>query len=552
MKNISFYRKDTKTKSKFFLFYLLILLAFSVKSFAQKPLNPPIASPPKDKIELLGGADSLVGLSGGDLNLRKIYGKEVTFRHKGAIMKCDLAIQDVLANTLQAFGRVKILQGDTLTLTGDTLYYDGRTRFARVFGKKVVLNDRKSTLTTTKIEYDIPKNSAYYPVHGELIDKESTLKSERGYYNTRTKISNFKESVEIINPKYTVCSDSLMYNGRTKIATFKAPTVIHSKDGDLITDAGTYNTVTEESHFRGRSRIENEQYTLVGDTLNFNNATESGIARGNVEMLSKKDKVILNGNVGIREGAKGFTKIYGKALMRRINETDTLFLSADTLYSYEAPAEIKIKGDTSKPKERKLRKLIAEHNVKVFKSDMQSKCDSLLYNLQDSTIHFYKKPILWSGKNQLEADTIHAEMKNNKLQRMYLRVKSFVIAQDTSMNFNQIKGRKITALFDKDSKIENVIVEGNGESIYSALDDKNKLIGVNRVECSRMNLKFVESKVNRIQFTGKPDARLVPPKEITPTEQALEGFNWRVAEKPTRDEVLGKKIAISKLERPKS
>ena len=470
----------------------LLLLSFA--TFAQKPLNPPPPPPSTSRINLLS-ADSLVGVNQLPFYTRQFLGN-VSFQHRGAILYCQSATQNETSNTLEAFGKIKIVQGDTLTITGDTLYYDGNTRFARVLGKKVVLTDRKVKLTTRVVEYDIQRNRAYYPVRGEIVQDSSILRSEKGYYNTRSKIFNYKENVEIINPKYTITSDSLQYNARTKMAFFKAPTLIKSKDGDIVANAGsTYNTESQQSNFKGRSKIINEDYTLTGDTLNFDQKTESGIAKGNVELISIKDKVILNGKVGVRDGKTGLTKILGNALMRNTADRDTLYLSADTLYAYERKDSITAKKDTIRQVKAennvaKLEKLIAFGHVKVYRSDMQSRCDSLLYDLKDSVIHFFTKPIIWSVQNQSEADTIHVYMKNKRVSRMYMINSGFVIAKDTAQNYNQIKGRKITALFNTQTRIESVVVEGNGESIYYALDGKNKLIGVNRVECSKMNMKF--------------------------------------------------------------
>jgi lipopolysaccharide assembly outer membrane protein LptD (OstA) len=529
------------------------LLLISFFSFAQKPLNPPPPPPSGSRINLLS-ADSLVGVNQSPYYTRQFLGN-VSFQHRGAILYCQSATQNETSNTLEAFGKIRIIQGDTLTITGDTLYYDGNTRFARVLGKKVVLTDKKVTLTTRVVEYDIQKNRAYYPVRGLIVQDSSVLKSEKGFYNTRSKIFNYKENVEITNPKYTIKSDSLQYNAQTKLALFKAPTLIKSKDGDIVANAGsTYNTQTQQSNFKGRSKIVNEDYTLTGDTLNFDQKTESGFAKGNVELVSKKDKIILNGKVGIRDGKTGFTKIMGNALMRSTAERDTLYLSADVLYAFERKDSLVAKYDTlnqskkeNKSNAAKMEKLQAFGHVKIYRSDIQSRCDSLIYDLKDSVIHFYSKPIIWSEKNQSEADTIHVQMKNNKLSRMNLINNGFVIAKDTALNFNQIKGRKITVSFNSETRIETVMVEGNGESIYYALDEKNKLIGVNRVECSKMNMKFKENQVSRISFLGRPDAKLVPPAELTNDGNRLDGFEWREKDKPTKVEILGLTLKNEKI-----
>ena len=83
-----------------------------------------------------------------------------------------------------------------------------------------------------------------------------------------------------------------------------------------------------------------------------------------------------------------------------------------------------------------------------------------------------------------------------------------------------------------------MIVDGNGESAYYAIDDKEKNIGLNRVECGKMNLVFVDNRVQRIAFVGKPDGRLIPPSKIKPAERELEGFSWRIKEKPTQKKAM--------------
>ena len=525
------------------LLIALLSLLGTIVAYAQKPLNPPAPTAPKSRINLLH-ADSLILSKQEPSDTREFMGN-VSFQHKGAILYCDMATQYESTNTLEAFGNIRIVQGDTLTVTGDSLFYDGNTRFAKVLGRKVVLTDSKVKLTTRIIEYDMPRNRAYYPVWGVIVQDSSTLTSQKGYYNTRSKVFNYKENVRIENPKYTITTDSLQYNARTKMALFKAPTLIKSKDGDIIANSGsTYNTQTQQSNLKGRSKVVNEEYTLVGDTLQFDQKTESGVARGNVELVSKKDKVILTGNRADRNGQTGFTKITGNAIMRNGSERDTLYLRADTLYAYEVVDKAaKARKDTAQ-REKKMEKLIASGNVLVFRPDIQSRSDSLLYDLKDSVIHFFTKPILWNPQNQSEADTIHVYMKNGKVNKMFLVNQGFVIAQDTSQNYNQVKGRKIAALFNNETRLDQVIVEGNGQSIYYALDDRNKLIGVNHVECSKMNIRFRENQVKRITFVGKPDAKLVPPKELTNSANRLDGFNWRESERPTKAQVLGKKEAI--------
>jgi lipopolysaccharide export system protein LptA len=171
---------------------------------------------------------------------------------------------------------------------------------------------------------------------------------------------------------------------------------------------------------------------------------------------------------------------------------------------------------------------------------MQGAADSMAYMMQDSMIFFYHNPILWSDGNQIVADTIFMEMKNGKVDKLNMRTKAFTINQDTVKNFNQIKGRNMTA-YMKNDKMDKVLVEGNGESIYFAIDDNTfDLIGMNKVLCSSMKIQFLDGEMNDISFYQAPEGKFIPPHEIEEPETRLKDFNWQIARKPSLIDVLGK------------
>ena len=586
-----------QTTLKCLILSLFFLFLYG-KTNAQKPLNPIQDNGPKSKIELMR-ADSLVGEN--SLTRTQTFLGNVIFLHRGVRLGCDKAVHNLSSNFIEAYGHIVVNQGDTLTIVGDTLMYDGNMRIARVFGKQVILRDKKVTLRTTKIFYDLNRDQAYYPVPGVLNQDSSKLSSKEGYYNTKTKFFRYIGDVEILNPNYTLCTDSLDYDTYSKQAIFKTFTTIKSKNGDLSAYKGKYNIKTKVSYFEGRAKVANVDYSLEGDTLNFDNSKGSGTANGNVVFVSFMDSLVVVGNKGLRIGESGLTKIMGETVAERISQSDTLLISSDTLYVFEKqnlkdtvktdslqkkqidlkpkilvekPAvekpvvqkNSKKKGalqkkeekiaviaqpETSKtdtttnkaPKKKDIEKIIADGHVKIFRKEFQSLSDSLIYNLKDSLIFFYQNPIIWNGENQLEADTMIITLKNDKLKLMRLIQNSFVVQVDTIKNFNQIKGRKINAIFDNNAVLETIKVEGNGESVYFALDDKNKIIGLNKVQCSTMQFYFKEKKIKQIVFRGKPESLLVPPKEITKEDMKLEKFEWKVANKPTKEIVIGKKFS---------
>ena len=122
--------------------------------------RPPMAgaSTTGEKVELLPGSDSLVGVNIPGQVVRKIY-NNVRFRQKGVLMYCNLAIQNVTTNVIEAYGNVRLVQGDTINVRGDTMYYYGNTRQANLRGH-VVMRDRKCSTSYLQRRLQIGYNRA--------------------------------------------------------------------------------------------------------------------------------------------------------------------------------------------------------------------------------------------------------------------------------------------------------------------------------------------------------------------------------------------------------
>lgn len=474
-------------------------------------------------------SDSLNGTP----NMKNLIG-HVLLQQGTTTLSCNKAVVNELTNNVEAYGKVKIVQADTVVITGDSATYNGDMRKAFVAGH-VKLDDHTIILNTNKLDYDLNSKTAIYNSGAKIIDKKSTLTSKEGVYNTVTKNFLFKKNVRVVDKEGGgLKADSLRYNTTSKEAYFICPTEIINKKDTVYTSAGFYNTQTKVSNFTGRSTAKTDEYILSADTLFFDSPTQIGVAKGKVEFLSQKDKVILTGDHGRYAGKTGITRVFGHALMKNKMEKDTLYLTADTLVSINS-------------KKDSIRKLYAYKNVQIYQSDLSGKCDSLGYDVKDSVIHFYQKPIIWTNDSQSQADSISLFLVNQKLKEMDLRGHSFVISKDSLEHFNQIKGRKIWVIFQEDSKLKRVNVEGNGESIYFVVDDKKVTTGLNRVECSRMNMFFADNQVKKIVFITKPDAKFAPPSEWNEDLQVLDGFNWRIREKINLSMIMDR----VKMEEPK-
>ena len=161
----------------------------------------------------------------------------VVFRHGGMTMYCDSALLYEASESFDAYGHVRIVQGDTLELTGDVLHYYGENLMAEM-RYNVVMTHRNQILKTDSLNYDRLYNVSYYFEGGRLIDGTSVLESDWGEYHTDTKQSVFNYNVVLTDEDFKLVTDTLHYDTQTKWSKAIGPTNIYSNGDRIYTDIG--------------------------------------------------------------------------------------------------------------------------------------------------------------------------------------------------------------------------------------------------------------------------------------------------------------------------
>ncbi len=449
----------------------------------------------------------------------------VTFTQKNTTVYCDSAIFYKKDNLMEAFGHVRIEDGDSVTITGETLTYDGNARQAKL-RDNVVYTSGPRRLFTDILDYNLDTKIAAFFDGGKLLDENNTLTSETGFYYDLIDQAIFYTNVDLKAKTFDLDSDTLKYNTSTKIAVTEGYTVINTDKGEeIISTGGEYRTVYDQVDLVD-GKVETIDYFLEGEELYYDDFRKYNRAIDDVKLIAKDKDVVITGEEGYYDKANGLSKIFGNPVMRKIMSVDTFYLSADTLVAIES------EYDSAK-------RILAYPNVKIFKSNLQGLTDSLAYFQSDSLIFLYDSPLLWTGGNQIEADTISLEIKGQELDKMNLYKNSFLVSQDTLLQFNQVKGRNMIASF-WERNIKNIEVIGNGESLYYALTpDKSAMLAINRVLCSNMMIRFKGKTLASISFYKQPEGKTIPPHEMTEADKQLEGFSWQGENRPTLVEILG-------------
>ena len=208
-------------------------------------------------------------------------------------------------------------------------------------------------------------------------------------------------------------------------------------------------------------------------------------------------------------------------------EGDSLFMVSDTLTA--------LRADTTENDSARI--LLAYHDVRIYKSDLQALADSLSYSSVDSIFRFYRAPVIWSDTSQFTADTIYLQMADDQIDQIFLRDNAFIINSPDKVYFNQIKGKNITATFEGDD-LRTMDVNGNAESVYYARDEEGGYVGVNKTICSNMLLFFGDNQVDQIKFFAEPKAKLHPMQQVDHESLKIKGFDWQEAIRPLSVEDL--------------
>ena len=219
--------------------------------------------------------------------------------------------------------------------------------------------------------------------------------------------------------------------------------------------------------------------------------------------------------------------------------TDSLSMAADSLSmptdSLSVPADSLAVGTDSlavNNDSTKVNFITALKNVKIFKSDFQIACDSLEYSGLDSLVRLYQKPLVWNeGRRQYSADSLYAVIRDNSLQKASLMSNAFIIVQEDSLCFDQIRAAEMLAYFDTTGALTRFDALGDANAVFYLQED-SVYATVNKSEAKMLYATFKDGDLDRVYYfdTAKNDG--YPVAQMTREERVLKGFNWLPDKRP--------------------
>lgn len=527
-------RPTRKTRGRSAVVVALSVLALSF-AVAQTPDNTPIRPTiptanryQRDKV-FLERADELTMREGTDFQL--VVGN-VEFRKGDMFMYCDSAHFYDTDNSLDAFGNVRMEQGDTLFVYADELSYNGDKELAELFaspGKKVRLINRDVMLETDVFNYDMAINLGYYNVGGVLTDKQNRLESIEGEYSPDSKDANFYGQVHLNSHSQKdtldIYTDTLLYNTGTHVAELVCYSEIINAQGTIFTTNGTYNTSEGLADLYDRSLVVTKtDKTLTGDTLFYDRKRGYGEAFGNMVLTDSVKKTTLKGDYGFYNELTDSAFVTGHALGMEYSGQDTLYMHGDTIRAFRVINEIPADSireacaDTT-------HYVIVNPRVRFYRADIQGLCDSLTLVQRDSMMYLDIHPIVWSGERQIFGSTIEVHFNDSTADWANLPRFGLMAEAIEDGFYNQLSGKVMKAYFENQD-LKYLDVSGNVQAIFLPQESDSTYNKIFNVESSFLAADFNKRQLEKMKLWPQTNGTGTPLYLAKKSLYYLPQFKW--------------------------
>ena len=543
-------------------------------------------------------------------NLAQFRGSKVTLMDKDNNMLCthnlDYNTKDSVA-TFFGGGSLRSKDGEIIESLDGT--YDSKINLF-VFYNSVELFSDSLFAKSTRMEYDSNKNVAYFGPSTIGWKGDNMLEANGGEYAREREIVTFEKNAYLFSKEQEVWGDKIVYNRRSGDAQLYGNIQITDTVQSVLmfADKATYQREPLEIILTQRPAIAmySEQngnrdtiYASASDSIRYytkpfaeldSAAIAAAKARKGVMIIDPMKEIeklrqekLKEARSGRKEGrdenaGNSSTRSSGRSSSQaniyagqrapefpspQPDEQQSPIEQQDSIPSAGKESMQQV-DSTAILAERELDAQImrhdtctvtfveAWHNIKLYGKDYQGVCDSLIYTGIDSIARLYIEPVLWSDpKNQFLSDSIFIQIRNDSLYKADFINNAFIITQEDTVHYNQIKSTEMMAYFKKND-IWRFDALG-GASLIFYMEEDSTYTMINQKECKILSALIKERKIERIRYYDQLKSDLLPIYDLPINKQRLRGFKWLEERRPkSREEVMPRAIRSSQRRRLKA
>ena len=460
----------------------------------------------------------------------------------------------------------------------ESLYgsYDSKASLF-VFNDQVNMYMDTTFVKTSRLEYRSDINTAYFGYGTDMWQDDNMLSANDGWYDRDKELFFFRRNVHLLTKDQETWSDTLYYHRKRNDVELLGTVELMDTTRNVFALAGRVEYMDSLSRVKmtvtpAVMSIDEDRKTSKRDTVWFGADTilYRGIKRHLVDSLWKveADKRLqdLTGDPVTeyrRKAAEAAAKAAAEAEKNNpnaqagrdrgpgggqdkgaisnpagglpINPGDEPRPPVDSTSSNPAPMPPPPDSLTAAPvavDTSRLSFIWATSRVKLYRSDMQMSCDSLVYYDLDSLVRLYRDPLVFSdGNRQYAADSIYLVIKDRKADRARLMNNAFITTQEDTLCYDQIKGAEMMAYFDTTRTLRRFDALGGATALFF-LTENNALATVNKVEAKMLYALFDQGNLDKIYYFDNAKNDAYPVVQLPADERYMKGFRWNPERQP--------------------
>ena len=426
-------------------------------------------------------------------------------------------------------------------------------------------------IKSNKIVYYSDTDKAVFGENTKIWKEDNYIMANAGWYDRANEIFFFNDNAYVLTLEQEIWGDSLTHYRKRNYTDLRENVQVTDsvQSAILLADRAEYNQTPTEILLTKKPSVLHYSVdeNLIRDTLFVSADTIKYYIKpiyqvDSMEIVRAKERLILSkidpmkkdttaapagssplggGGLSAPKGVSSLsapidslsTNIQKDSLGVAIDTLSSKFTMLSTLDTLAKPIEPLTPLIDSIPQKdtTEITFLEAFRNVRVFRYDVQSLCDSLIYTSLDSIARMYKEPILWSNiTNQLTSDSMQLVIRDNKMTKANMLSNAFIITEEDTTYYNQIKGVEMIGYF-KDNDLVRFDALGGASAIFF-LEEDSLITTMNQKESRMISATIKNKEIQRIHYIEGIKSDAFPVYNLAKENQRLKGFHWRGKERP--------------------
>lgn len=425
------------------------------------------------------------------------------------------------------------------------------------FRKDVNMFTDSVFVKTLEIDYHTDSNVADFKTRIDFWKDGNMLSADGGWYDRRRELFFFEGNVHALTEKQESWSDSLYFYRGTNDVILLGRAQVQDTTRNVAAVAGRIHycdsvhrvTLTRDAAVAMRTEEKEKVDTVYfgADSLTYNAVRRCDVPENEVREAQERladmsvDPVTEYRRKAAEEARKAAEEAAANDPGRQIANmkkkgsapqapAGTEEAAADTLAVSDSLAAV------PEPDTTRIGFLLGRGRVKVFRKDIQVLADSLRYNDLDSIARFFTDPVVWNEEvRQYSADSLSILIRKSGMDRASLQSNAFILTQEDSLFFDQIKSTEVMAYFDTTSALRRFDALGGAVALFY-LEENETIATANRVESKMLSAEFKDGELQRVFYFDNPKNDAYPVAQMKDEDRRMRGFNWRGSERPLSKE----------------